>query len=332
MVPAGRCLTAAGRLAGRRVRRRAAAPPGAPRGLAAAVPRRRLPPAVPAFGEGVGAEEEKEEAAAGSGRPGPRWAALAGPGFGSLGGGLLPHVFAADAAAAPGWQRPRRCPLSSLAGLLPSVPEFAQHWTVWGGSGHVLRALHHGGTVPYWACMGLTNVLVRTSLLPLVLQGAHTATRFANVAPEVQFLVTCFQRDMKGMKERDARPSEKYALMRTTMQTMGGLYKLHGIHPLSIFKAPLMQLPVFWYFSIDLRKIINGADPELAQGLTEGGLLWVTDLSEPDPYYGLPVLGGLLLYLNVEVALGKHALSGEASSRANAASFMKDGFQSEYFP
>ena len=78
------------------------------------------------------------------------------------------------------------------------------------------------------------------------------------------------------------------------MQTMGGLYKLHGIHPLSIFKAPLMQLPVFWYFSIDLRKIINGADPELAQGLTEGGLLWVTDLSEPDPDYGLPVLGGLL--------------------------------------
>ena len=55
----------------------------------------------------------------------------------------------------------------------------------------------------------------------------------------------------------------------------------------------------------------------------------MTDLSEPDPYYGLPVLGGLLLYLNVEVALGKHALSGEASSRANAARFMKDGFQSE---
>jgi hypothetical protein len=47
-----------------------------------------------------------------------------------------------------------------------------------------------------------------------------------------------------------------------------------------------MQIPVFWYFSIDIRKIINGADPELAQALTDSGFLWVTDLCEPDPYHG----------------------------------------------
>lgn len=94
-------------------------------------------------------------------------------------------------------------------------------------------------------------------------------------------------------------------------------------------KAPLLQLPVFWYFSVDIRKIINGADPELAQNLTEGGLLWVRDLTEPDPWYGLPILGGLLLYMNVEVALGKQILSGEATSKANVAKALKDFFQSE---
>lgn len=90
-----------------------------------------------------------------------------------------------------------------------------------------------------------------------------------------------------------------------------------------------MQLPVFWYFSVDLRKIINGADPELAQKLTEGGFLWVPDLTEPDPWYGLPILGGVLLYMNVEVALGKRILSGETTSKANVAKNLKDFFQSK---
>ena len=89
-----------------------------------------------------------------------------------------------------------------------------------------------------------------------------------------------------------------------------------------------MQIPVFWYFSIDIRKLINGGDPELAQELTESGFLWVADLTEPDPWFGLPILSGLLLYLNVEVAVGKQALSGETASKSNLARYMKDGFQS----
>eukprot|EP00562_Extubocellulus_spinifer_P010017 CAMPEP_0178501482 /NCGR_PEP_ID=MMETSP0696-20121128/16975_1 /TAXON_ID=265572 /ORGANISM="Extubocellulus spinifer, Strain CCMP396" /LENGTH=449 /DNA_ID=CAMNT_0020130437 /DNA_START=622 /DNA_END=1971 /DNA_ORIENTATION=- len=218
--------------------------------------------------------------------------------------------------------------MSSWWDIIPAVPEFSKHWTVWGGSGILLKAIHHDGLVPYWACMAVTNIIVRSSLVPLVIQSAHTSMRFAKVAPEVQFLVTIFQKDMKGLKERNASPVEQYALMRATYQTLRALYKLEKIHPFAVFKAPLLQLPVFWYFSVDIRKIINGADPELAQNLTEGGFLWVTDLTEPDPWYGLPILGGFLLYMNVEVALGKQILSGEATSKANVAKALKDFFQS----
>ena len=56
----------------------------------------------------------------------------------------------------------------------------------------------------------------------------------------------------------------------------------------------------------------------------------MTDLTEPDPWYGLPILGGLLLYANVEVALGKKILSGEATSKANVAVTLKDFFQSKF--
>lgn len=89
-----------------------------------------------------------------------------------------------------------------------------------------------------------------------------------------------------------------------------------------------MQLPVFMYFSVDIRKIVNGGDPALAQELTESGILWITDLTEPDPFFGLPIISGLLVYLNVEMAMGAMSLSGESSSKFNFAKMMKDFFQS----
>jgi hypothetical protein len=164
----------------------------------------------------------------------------------------------------------------------------------------------------------------------MVLHSAHTAARFAKVAPEVQFLVSIFLKDLKRLKHDGTSTfGEQWTLMKISMQTLSGLYKLHNIHPLVIFLSPMAQIPIFWYFSVDLRKIINGADPALAQQLTESAFLWVTDLTEPDPWYGLPILAGILLYLNVEVAVGSKSLSGEATSKSNIAIYLKDFFQSK---
>jgi hypothetical protein len=52
---------------------------------------------------------------------------------------------------------------------------------------------------------------------------------------------------------------------------------------------------------MDLRKIIEGSDPSLAQKLVESNFFWISDLTEPDPWYGLPIATGALLYMNVEV-------------------------------
>ena len=84
------------------------------------------------------------------------------------------------------------------------------------------------------------------------------------------------------------------------------------------------------YFSVDVRKLINGGDPELGQALTESGLLWVSDLTEPDPWYGLPIMTGAFLYLQVELAMGKRSLAGETAAKSNLARIMKDAFQSKY--
>ena len=67
----------------------------------------------------------------------------------------------------------------------------------------------------------------------------------------------------------------------------------------------------------------------LARELQDGGALWFMDLTEPDPYFVLPIITGSLMYLNVELATGKHGLSGSTTSKANFAKAIKDFFQSE---
>jgi membrane protein insertase Oxa1/YidC/SpoIIIJ len=207
------------------------------------------------------------------------------------------------------------------------IPEALQQVSLWGGSGILLKTFHAGG-VPYWGGFAATNVLLRVSLSPLVLYSARTAARFAKVAPEIQFLVTLFQNDMKKQRQEGATLTEQRSLMFKTLQTISGIYQLHKINPFSVFLSPFLQIPFFMYMSIDLRKIINGADPELSQQLTEGGILWFKDLTEPDMWYTLPILGGVLLYYNVEVAIGKQALSGEMAAKSNVAGYLKDFFQS----
>jgi hypothetical protein len=79
---------------------------------------------------------------------------------------------------------------------------------------------------------------------------------------------------------------------------------------------------------VDLRKIVNGLDPQLAQALVESPVAWIPDLTEPDPWFGLPVLAGVLLYANVEVAVGRRSLAGPATAKADTALVLKDVFQS----
>lgn len=226
-----------------------------------------------------------------------------------------------------------------------------QDFTVWGGSGYLLKVLHGappsgggGGAavveaaaaadptatflIPYWACFALISLGVRFALIPLVIQGAKTSSRFAKVVPEVQFLLSLFVADRKKQIQDGAPFSHKLALLRTNFQTLSGIYKLHKIHPFAVFWSPLLQLPVFWYVSIDLRKIVNGLDPLLAQDLVEASVGWIPDLTEPDPWFGLPILAGMLMYANVEVALGRQSLSGPAAAKSDTALLVKDFFQS----
>ena len=207
------------------------------------------------------------------------------------------------------------------------LPEAVQSFSIWGGTGFMLKTIHMDGTIPYWACFAIINAMLRTALIPLVVYSAQMSARFAKVAPEVQFIVTLFQNDLKKMRAQGKSLYEQRFLFLQNLQTLRAVYKLHKINPLTVFFSPLLQIPFFYYVAVDLRKIVNGADPALAQELTESGFYWVTDLTDPDPWYGLPIAAGVMLYSNVEIAMGKRSLSGPTAAKSDFAGLLKDMFQ-----
>ena len=75
------------------------------------------------------------------------------------------------------------------------------------------------------------------------------------------------------------------------------------------------------------RKILNGLDPTLAQELVDTEIGWIKDLTEPDPFIGLPILAGLIMYMNIEIAVGKKSLVGPAAAKADSGNLLKDIFQ-----
>lgn len=225
-----------------------------------------------------------------------------------------------------------------VASVLPETPEFLADATIWGGTGFLLANFHTHLHLPFWACIALTNVCIRSAMIPVALRGARTQVKFGTISPEVQYLITSFTADMKALRGRGMFSQEgsfrrmqsergQAGLIRITWKSLRGLFKVHKINLMDIFKSPALQIPVFWYFALDLRKIIEGSDPLLAQQLVESSFFWITDLTDPDPFYALPIFTGALLYLNVEMAVGRKTLGGEVSSKSNIQMLLKDAFQ-----
>jgi membrane protein insertase Oxa1/YidC/SpoIIIJ len=132
-------------------------------------------------------------------------------------------------------QHQARC-MSSMTDFLPDLPEAVKQYSIWGGSGIILKAFHAQG-VPYWGCMSLTNVMVRTSLLPLVIKGAKTSAKFSNVAPEVQFLISSYIRDANKLKDGNAPPSQRLELLVAAWKTLKGIWRLNGVNPFDVMKV-----------------------------------------------------------------------------------------------
>jgi YidC/Oxa1 family membrane protein insertase len=141
---------------------------------------------------------------------------------------------------------------------------------------HGLKWLHNYIPNWGWAIVVLTLV-INMLLFPLRISSYKTTLKMQRVAPEIKAI----QEKYKKYSMRDPRKAEMN-------KEVMAIYSREGINPVGGCFQMFLQMPVWFGLNTALRYAIE---------MRHATWLWVLDLSAKDPYYILPVLMGLSMYL-----------------------------------
>jgi YidC/Oxa1 family membrane protein insertase len=141
---------------------------------------------------------------------------------------------------------------------------------------HGLKWLHNYIPNWGWAIVVLT-LIINMLLFPLRISSYKTTLKMQRVGPEVKAI----QEKYKKYSMRDPRKAEMN-------KEVMAVYSREGINPLGGCFQMFLQMPVWFGLNAALRGTIE---------MRHAQWLWVTDLASKDPYYILPVLMGLSMYL-----------------------------------
>ena len=142
---------------------------------------------------------------------------------------------------------------------------------------HALKWLHEYIPNWGWAIVVLT-VVINMVLFPLRISSYKTTIKMQRVAPEIKQI----QERYKKYKINDPRKAEMN-------KEVMAIYSREGVNPIGGCIPQLLQMPI-WF---GLYRALQGTI-ELRHAPWFG---WITDLSAKDPYYILPILMGLSMYL-----------------------------------
>lgn len=135
------------------------------------------------------------------------------------------------------------------------------------------------GYVPNWGwAIVLMTILINIVLFPLKMQSWRSMQKMQKVGPEVRQI----QDRYKKYSIRDPRKQEMN-------QEVMAVYKREGINPAGGCLPMLFQMPIWFALYRMLGLVI-----ELRHAPWIG---WIRDLSAPDPYFVLPVLMGVTMYV-----------------------------------
>ena len=141
---------------------------------------------------------------------------------------------------------------------------------------HALKWLHTYVPNWGWAIVVLT-LIINMLLFPLRISSYKTTMKMQRVAPEIKAI----QEKYKKYSMRDPRKAEMN-------KEVMAIYSREGINPVGGCFQMFLQMPVWFGLNTALRGAIE---------MRHAPWLWITDLSSKDPFYVLPVLMGLSMYL-----------------------------------
>lgn len=169
-------------------------------------------------------------------------------------------------------------------------------WTPVGIVQNCMEFLHISCDLPWWCCIAIGTICVRTLLFPLVIASQRNAAKLNNNMPQMQVL------QMKMTEARQAGnaiDSARYA------QEMVQFMKEKDVNPLKNMLVPMAQAPIFISFFMGLRQMANAP----VESLREGGLFWFTDLTVCDQFYALPIITSITMFLTIEVGTDSARMS-----------------------
>lgn len=123
----------------------------------------------------------------------------------------------------------------------------------------------------------LTTVVIKALFYKLSARSYHSMGAMRKLQPKMQ-----------ALKERYGNDKQQYS------QALMALYKQEKINPLGGCLPILVQIPVFIALYYVL---LNSVELRMAPFA-----LWITDLSAKDPYYVLPVLMGLSMFIQQKIS------------------------------
>lgn len=136
----------------------------------------------------------------------------------------------------------------------------------------LLEILHDGVGNWGWAIVLLT-IIVRLALFPLSYKGMMGMQKLKEIAPQMKEIQAKYKNDPQKLQQK-----------------MMELYRKNGANPLGGCLPLLLQIPVFFaiykvlYCAVELKSV--------------PWILWIHDLSAIDPYYVLPLLMGVTMYIS----------------------------------
>lgn len=159
-----------------------------------------------------------------------------------------------------------------------------------------MEYLHIGLDLPWWTCIMIGTITVRTIIFPLVIMSQRNSAKMNNNLPQIQHLQS---------KMTEARQSGNAIEASRYSQEMVAFMKEKELNPFKNMLVPLAQAPLFISFFIGLRQMANAP----VESLTTGGLFWFVDLTVPDQFFLLPIITSCTMLLTIEVGTDSNRLA-----------------------
>ena len=168
--------------------------------------------------------------------------------------------------------------------------QFAAEESWFGSKGlqYLLHSVHDNTSLDWWAAIAVSTGILRLISFPVNVMQVKNTYNLSKARPEVEQLV-------ENLKARQASGDPQ--AVSEYQAKVAAVWKKHNCNPFKSLATVFVQAPIFIAMFTALRALATAKVPSMA----EGGMLWFTDLTSPDPYYALPVIASASFLLLVEL-------------------------------